>query len=69
LDELKDKIQGALVDRVVEDFIDITTPLKQFTDAVLAPEGMVAVEICCLERFCCLTVFMHRRNSQSRREL
>lgn len=25
--------------RVVEDFIDITTPLKQFTDAVLAPEG------------------------------
>lgn len=39
LDELKDKIQGALVDRVVEDFIDITTPLKQFTDAVLAPEG------------------------------
>jgi hypothetical protein len=67
LDELKDKIQGALVDRVVEDFIDITTPLKQFTDAVLAPEGMVAVEICCLERF--LTVFMHRRNSQSRREL
>lgn len=40
LDELKDKIQGALVDRVVEDFIDITTPLKQFTDAVLAPEGM-----------------------------
>lgn len=39
LDELKDKIQGALVDRVVEDFIDITTPLKQFTDAVLTPEG------------------------------
>lgn len=39
LDELKDKIQGALVDRVVEDFIDIATPLKQFTDAVLAPEG------------------------------
>lgn len=39
LDELKDKIQGALVDRVVEDFVDITTPLKQFTDAVLAPEG------------------------------
>jgi len=39
LDELKDKIQSALVDRVVTDFIDISTPLKQFTDAVLAPEG------------------------------
>ena len=25
--------------RVVEDFIDITTPLKQFTEAVLTPEG------------------------------
>ena len=39
LDELKEKIQNALVDRVVEDFVDITTPLKQFTEAVLAPEG------------------------------
>jgi vinculin len=27
------------VTRVVDDFIDITTPLKQFTEAVLAPEG------------------------------
>ena len=32
-----DCIQGALVDRVVEDFIDIATPLKQFTDCVLSP--------------------------------
>lgn len=39
LQELKDKIQTAVVDRVVEDFVDITTPLKQFTDAVLALEG------------------------------
>ncbi|KAK7013353.1 hypothetical protein SK128_026721, partial [Halocaridina rubra] len=38
LQELKNKIQTAVVDRVVEDFVDITTPLKQFTDAVLAPE-------------------------------
>ncbi|XP_050593559.1 vinculin isoform X13 [Bombus affinis] len=37
--ELKNRIQQAVVSRVVEDFIDITTPLKQFTDAVLAPEG------------------------------
>ncbi|XP_072141385.1 vinculin isoform X3 [Dermacentor andersoni] len=37
--ELKHKIQKALVNRVVEDFIDITTPLKLFTEAVHAPEG------------------------------
>ncbi|XP_012284337.1 vinculin isoform X3 [Orussus abietinus] len=37
--ELKNRIQQAVVSRVVEDFIDISTPLKQFTDAVLAPEG------------------------------
>ncbi|XP_042866263.1 vinculin-like isoform X2 [Penaeus japonicus] len=39
LQEMKHKIQTAVVDRVVEDFVDITTPLKQFTDSVLAPEG------------------------------
>lgn len=37
--ELKEKIQQAVTNRVVEDFIDIVTPLKQFTEAVLAPEG------------------------------
>lgn len=42
LQELKDKIQTAVVDRVVEDFVDITTPLKQFTDAALALEGTLA---------------------------
>ncbi|XP_068902357.1 vinculin isoform X3 [Tenebrio molitor] len=39
LHELKERINQAVVDRVVEDFIDIVTPLKQFTEAVLAPEG------------------------------
>ncbi|CAH1987171.1 unnamed protein product [Acanthoscelides obtectus] len=39
LHELKEKINSAVVNRVVEDFIDIVTPLKQFTEAVLAPEG------------------------------
>ncbi|XP_066153988.1 vinculin isoform X11 [Euwallacea fornicatus] len=39
LHELKEKIQQAVTNRVVEDFIDIVTPLKQFTEAVLAPEG------------------------------
>ncbi|KAK0173252.1 hypothetical protein PV328_006478 [Microctonus aethiopoides] len=37
--ELKNRIQQAVVSRVVEDFIDITTPLKQFTEAVLTVEG------------------------------
>ncbi|XP_055386450.1 vinculin [Condylostylus longicornis] len=39
LHELKEKIQNALVNRVVEDFMDVSTPLKQFTDAVNVPEG------------------------------
>uniref|UniRef100_A0A915KJD2 Vinculin n=1 Tax=Romanomermis culicivorax TaxID=13658 RepID=A0A915KJD2_ROMCU len=39
LHELRDLMSKALTDRVVEDFADITTPLKQFTDAALAPEG------------------------------
>nr|XP_022907076.1 vinculin isoform X4 [Onthophagus taurus] len=39
LHELKERINQAVVNRVVEDFIDIVTPLKQFTEAVLLPEG------------------------------
>lgn len=39
LHELKQKIQSALVNRVVEDFMDVSTPLKQFTEAVNVPEG------------------------------
>lgn len=39
LQELKKTIEKALVNRAVEDFIDVMTPLKQFTEAVLAPEG------------------------------
>ncbi|XP_023329663.1 vinculin isoform X4 [Eurytemora carolleeae] len=35
--DLVDCLQGALVDRVVQDFLDISTPLKQFADAVLTP--------------------------------
>jgi len=34
LDELKSDIQNALVNKVVEDFLDIASPLKKFTDAV-----------------------------------
>lgn len=32
-------IQDAVVSRVVEDFVDINTPLKQFTDAVHVSKG------------------------------
>ncbi|XP_017781344.1 PREDICTED: vinculin isoform X5 [Nicrophorus vespilloides] len=39
LHELKEKINQAVVNRVVEDFIDIVSPLRQFHEAVLAPEG------------------------------
>lgn len=44
LHELKQRIQQALVSRVVEDFMDVSTPLKQFTDAVNVPEGTVGRE-------------------------
>ncbi|KAF5284255.1 hypothetical protein FQR65_LT00255 [Abscondita terminalis] len=39
LHELKECINKAVTNRVVEDFIDIVTPLKQFTEAVMALEG------------------------------
>lgn len=39
LKDLKRLIDRALIDRVVNDFLDIHTPLKQFTEAVLAPVG------------------------------
>ena len=34
---LQHAIQTALVDKVVEDFLDIATPLKQLTDCVVQP--------------------------------
>ncbi|XP_014092469.1 vinculin [Bactrocera oleae] len=39
LHELKAAIQNALVNRIVQDFMDVSTPLKQFTEAVMLPEG------------------------------
>ena len=45
LKELQKYFDKALVNRVVDDFIDITTPLKQFTEAALAPEGAPNREI------------------------
>ncbi|KAK3103120.1 hypothetical protein FSP39_016625 [Pinctada imbricata] len=37
--ELKNKIEEALVNKVAEDFIDISTPLKQLDDAATRPLG------------------------------
>ena len=39
LQQLKAKIGEALVDQVAEDFIDITSPLKQLTEAATVPLG------------------------------
>lgn len=40
LNQLRDLMNKALTDKVVEDFADITTPLKQFVEATLAPYNM-----------------------------
>lgn len=39
LRELANLMNKVLTDRVVDDFADITTPLKQFVEAVYAPPG------------------------------
>lgn len=36
---LNSKVQDALAAQVADDFIDIATPLKQLSDAALAPPG------------------------------
>ncbi|MCP9265659.1 Vinculin [Dirofilaria immitis] len=45
LHELADFMKKVVTDRVVEDFADISTPLKQFVDAVYAPPTMVNREL------------------------
>lgn len=40
LHALKNKIGEGLVNQVAEDFIDMTTPLKQLSDAAMAPLGV-----------------------------
>jgi vinculin len=42
LQKLQQLVQKALLERVVNDLFDIHTPLKQFTEAVLAPLGKSA---------------------------
>ncbi|XP_037933201.1 vinculin-like [Teleopsis dalmanni] len=38
LHELKTAVQNALVNRIVQDFMDVSTPLKQFSEAVMLSE-------------------------------
>ncbi|XP_054721582.1 vinculin-like isoform X2 [Uloborus diversus] len=66
LQELKAKIQETIVSRVVKDFIDITTPLKQFTDAVLKPEGAPNRELNFNENAQALSNFTHRMAATAR---
>ncbi|KAJ2939403.1 hypothetical protein O0L34_g10834 [Tuta absoluta] len=44
LHELKRAMERAVVNRVVEDFIDVAAPLRHFTDAVNTPEGSAGVK-------------------------
>ncbi|XP_029173740.1 vinculin isoform X4 [Nylanderia fulva] len=64
--ELKNRIQQAVVSRVVEDFIDITTPLKQFTDAVLAPTGTPGRDQNFNDKTCTLQTFSNRAAKTAR---
>uniref|UniRef100_T1JBN5 Vinculin n=1 Tax=Strigamia maritima TaxID=126957 RepID=T1JBN5_STRMM len=66
LHELKYRIQSALVNRVVEDFIDVTVPLKQFTDAVLAPEGTPNREVTFNDKGKALQEFSTRASKTAR---
>ncbi|XP_044004486.1 vinculin isoform X4 [Aphidius gifuensis] len=64
--ELKNRIQQAVVSRVVEDFIDITTPLKQFTEAVLTVEGTPGREQNFNDKTLCLQNFSNRAAKTAR---
>ncbi|XP_026474060.1 vinculin isoform X3 [Ctenocephalides felis] len=66
LHELKERIQSAVVNRVVEDFIDISTPLKQFTEAVNVPEGTPGREQNFTEKANNLQAFSNRASKTSR---
>ncbi|XP_020289498.1 vinculin isoform X11 [Pseudomyrmex gracilis] len=64
--ELKNRIQQAVVSRVVEDFIDISTPLKQFTDAVLAPANTLGRDQNFNDKTCALQTFSNRAAKTAR---
>ncbi|KPI95246.1 Vinculin [Papilio xuthus] len=60
LHELKRGMERAVVNRVVEDFIDVAAPLRHFADAVNAPEGSAGREANFLERASALQAFSAR---------
>lgn len=66
LHELKNQIQTAVVSRVVEDFIDISTPLKQFTEAVNVVEGTPGREQNFNQKAANLQAFSDRASKTSR---
>lgn len=66
LHELKERIQIALVNRVVEDFMDVSSPLNQFTDAVNVSEGTPGREQNFLQKSNNLQAFSDRASKTSR---
>ena len=60
LAELKNKIQSAVINRVVEDFVDTVSPLKQFTEAVAVSEGTPGREANFSEKAIALQGFSNR---------
>ncbi|XP_038219252.1 vinculin [Zerene cesonia] len=60
LHELQRGLERAVVNRVVEDFIDVAAPLRHFTDAVNAPVGSAGREARFEERARALQAFSAR---------
>ncbi|CAB3241368.1 unnamed protein product [Arctia plantaginis] len=60
LHELKRGTERAVVNRVVEEFIDVAAPLRHFTDAVNAPPGAAGREAAFHERAQALGAFSAR---------
>lgn len=66
LSDLKNRIQYAVVNRVVEDFVDTVTPLKQFTEAVHVQEGVPGREQNFLDKAAALQTFSARSAKTAR---
>ncbi|CAH0731450.1 unnamed protein product, partial [Brenthis ino] len=60
LHALRRGMERAVVNRVVEDFIDVAAPLRHFTDAVNAPEGTPGREATLQTRASALAAFSAR---------
>ncbi|XP_026318177.1 vinculin-like [Hyposmocoma kahamanoa] len=63
LHELKRAMERAVVNRVVEDFIDVAAPLRHFADAVNAPEGTPNREPNFHDKAAALAAFSHKAAS------